>query len=351
MHPITTAALFLNMPNQLWAWALLTGSMFMLGAVGVALVIRCVRAPGDVRRAASCGGCGHEIVDVATGVCPECGGNLLRCGVMTPRGALRMRGSPWMIIAGWTLAIAAIALPSTTYLDMVLIATRRAQQSALPTAPVMKWNGMIQEPSQIFGAPMIAELSSQNDDEKGPFNMIKARFDVDITINEWNSSGAGTITLKLANSSTPRGTLVVHADTKTATLTDVDDKEIASDLLIEEKTILQWLALADLDIDDRRVQRGAQDVLKMIETTLETPLNSESRLARRMIQTIGRQVDMPELSIQTNGVSQMRTTPVAALATPSIRWPWILAIATIASVYIIGIILLIALRNRTLRAV
>ncbi|MCA9278013.1 MAG: hypothetical protein H6815_04405 [Phycisphaeraceae bacterium] len=110
----------------------ITGALFLVLA-GAALIVRCLFAPVSIKRAPTCGGCGYELSDVSAGVCPECGGSFLRCGVVTPRGVVRMRGSAWMIVVGWTLIVCAIAGPGIGYIRMLDL---QAKAAAAPVTPI-----------------------------------------------------------------------------------------------------------------------------------------------------------------------------------------------------------------------
>lgn len=50
----------------------------------------------------ACGRCGYLIADLGQGVCPECGGHLAEVGVLTRQCMLRMRGSYFGLIIGWS---------------------------------------------------------------------------------------------------------------------------------------------------------------------------------------------------------------------------------------------------------
>ena len=105
-----------NTNGAWWVWAVTITGMMLLMVVGVSLILRCLFAPMSIKRAPTCGGCGHELVDLGAGVCPECGGNLLRCGVVTPKGAVRMRGSAWMVMIGWTLVVLSMVAPGSAFI-------------------------------------------------------------------------------------------------------------------------------------------------------------------------------------------------------------------------------------------
>ncbi len=85
--------------------------LIVLGALGVALISRCVVAPAWMRRGAGCAGCGYELTALGDGRCPECGATLLKVGVTTPRLAVRIRGSMFLLFSGWTLLSVAVMLP------------------------------------------------------------------------------------------------------------------------------------------------------------------------------------------------------------------------------------------------
>jgi hypothetical protein len=80
-------------------------------ALGVVLIRRGVSAPEWMRRGACCGGCGYELTALGEGRCPECGAALVKVGVSTPRMALRLRGSMFLLVMGWTLSAAAGSVP------------------------------------------------------------------------------------------------------------------------------------------------------------------------------------------------------------------------------------------------
>ena len=85
--------------------------LVVVGALGVALIVRCVTAPAWMRRGAACAGCGYELTALGDGRCPECGASLVKVGVTTPRLAVRIRGSMFMLFSGWTLLSVAVVVP------------------------------------------------------------------------------------------------------------------------------------------------------------------------------------------------------------------------------------------------
>lgn len=80
-------------------------------ALGVVLVRRSVAAPEWMRRGASCGGCGYELSSMGDGRCPECGGALVKVGVTTPTMAMRLRGSGYLLVMGWTIIVVMACVP------------------------------------------------------------------------------------------------------------------------------------------------------------------------------------------------------------------------------------------------
>ena len=82
-----------------------------LAGLGVVLLIRSTSSPHWMSGGASCGGCGYSIEQIIDGRCPECGASLVHVGVLTPRAAIRLRGSAFLLVTGWTLVITMSALP------------------------------------------------------------------------------------------------------------------------------------------------------------------------------------------------------------------------------------------------
>ncbi|GAB5497463.1 MAG: hypothetical protein Phyf2KO_25430 [Phycisphaerales bacterium] len=97
-------------------FAILYGVMWIpmlvaLTALGVVLVLRSVRAPSWFKGGATCGGCGYGLKGTTSDRCPECGGMLLRVGIITPRMMTRLRGGGYLLFMGWTLVVVGCATP------------------------------------------------------------------------------------------------------------------------------------------------------------------------------------------------------------------------------------------------
>lgn len=82
-----------------------------LVALGVVLVLRSVRAPSWVKSGATCGGCGYGLKGTASDRCPECGGILVKVGIVTPRMLAQLRGGGYLLFMGWTLIVVGGATP------------------------------------------------------------------------------------------------------------------------------------------------------------------------------------------------------------------------------------------------
>lgn len=106
-------------------WVPVVGALFGLGVV---LVVRSTLAPMWMRRRSSCGGCGYELESLGAGVCPECGASLLRVGVASPRMAVRLRSSAFLLVVGWTLMASMVTLP---VLGAAMLIAQNANRSGM----------------------------------------------------------------------------------------------------------------------------------------------------------------------------------------------------------------------------
>lgn len=74
--------------------------LFVILAIGS--IARAVFIPAGVARRPACGGCGHECAEPLTDRCNECGGRLVKVGLVTPALAVRLRGGLASALIGWT---------------------------------------------------------------------------------------------------------------------------------------------------------------------------------------------------------------------------------------------------------
>lgn len=128
-------------------WLPVIGVLFGLGVV---LLARSVTAPMWMRRRASCGGCGYELESLGAGVCPECGASLIRVGVATPRMAVRLRGSGFLLVIGWTLIVTMATLPILGF--GIRLAQSASQRAMMPgTTETVRTLQANLEPSTFAG--------------------------------------------------------------------------------------------------------------------------------------------------------------------------------------------------------
>ncbi|MCC6907768.1 MAG: hypothetical protein IT430_07500 [Phycisphaerales bacterium] len=102
------------MPKEIVLFLLPQASFWAIVAALIVLslgaVLRAVCTPKFDRGAARCGQCRHEIIDVTSGICPECGGRLVSVGLHSRRSYLQSRGSLPGLIFAWSVLFLTVGL-------------------------------------------------------------------------------------------------------------------------------------------------------------------------------------------------------------------------------------------------
>jgi len=115
------------------ALAMLAGlSILLIAGVAVAMMAR--RRPDRRVTQPICGECGYAVEGLPTFTCPECGSDLRKVGIITPRRASRRLGAVGAAVR-WTLTLAVAATLITVVLAATLLPNRVIKHSRYTLTP------------------------------------------------------------------------------------------------------------------------------------------------------------------------------------------------------------------------
>lgn len=95
-------------------------------------VCRAIFAPIGTHKGAGCGSCGYELASLQSGRCCECGADLLKSGVTTRRGIIRVRGSLYAALLGWSYIAFTIAVIVLYSINTLMVAPAPVQRPIHP---------------------------------------------------------------------------------------------------------------------------------------------------------------------------------------------------------------------------
>lgn len=250
------------MPLEYWLGSA-PGLLFIL--LGIVVIVRAVWTPSDVRRGASCGGCGHAVTDVSTGRCNECGGLLTRVGIVAPAAAIRLRSSLGLATLAWTGMCLACGYLGTVWIEqMRQISAYSSQQSMSSSSTSFNY-----EPSKFAaerGRPSV---------DVSPLD-----FRIVVTVDkemDGTKVVGGEMTMTLRRNGTGTWAIAKFPLTKkTFTVLDQDEKEIAKGETFELEHAEKLYKAAGLNVTDDLVRVSLPDVVKLANRGRADPESLDS---------------------------------------------------------------------------
>lgn len=250
------------MPLEYWLGSA-PGLLFIL--LGIVVIVRAVWTPSDVRRGASCGGCGHAVTDVSTGRCNECGGLLTRVGIVTPAAAIRLRSSLGLATLAWTGMCLACGYLGTVWIEqMRQISAYSSQQSMSSSSSSFNY-----VPSTIGTVP-----------RNGPVDLSSLDFRIVVEVDkemDGTKVVGGELTMTVRRNGTGTWAIAKFPLTKkTFTVLDQDEKEIAKGETFELEHAEQLYKAAGLNPTDELIKVSLPDVVKLANRGRADPDSLES---------------------------------------------------------------------------
>ena len=114
--------------NLFPAWMMYAPSALFL-LLAVAVILRSLFVPSDLRRQPCCGACGHPTTEPLGERCNECGAFLARAGVVTPVLVARLRGFLPLALIAWTAVCGMLSVHGYSF-------ARQAAWNAAQVRPV-----------------------------------------------------------------------------------------------------------------------------------------------------------------------------------------------------------------------
>lgn len=313
---------------QSWSWAIVPPPYvigpLILALIGLALVRRAAFVPRWMTSGAACGACGYEIATLARERCPECGADLVKVGIVTPRMGVRLRGSFAMLIIGWTLAIVAIAWPPAAMLQQKAIMN---QLNSGAYAAQFKTNTLYTR----IGSDYVD--AGGNVLPAGPRFSFRLAFDI-ITDGLGNTE-SGTVRIVLIGPNNQSAEVTIDISAATWDMNDDTSKTVRSGVLpFVSEDARQLIALAGIDVDELRTGTEADMLTDLVRGVMSDPSRYDSF------------VDLSSMSASGSSSSSPYTSAIASI---SIWTKAAIATGVSAAVlYVAGLIWLSIRRSRLL---
>lgn len=309
-------------------------------ALGVVLIRRGVSAPEWMRRGACCGGCGYELSSVGEGRCPECGAALIKVGVSTPRMAVRLRGSVFLLVMGWTLAAGSGAAPVVGTIGWL---ASMAQMNQLMGAGVAGTTGPCTMSCILNPSPLGSRLSAV--DVEPETYSIEFAADMVTDINDTVLSG--TLELEFVDSPVPAVVSLSLPD-MTWTMTDESGSVLQEGKALGTGDAMTIYRAAGLDVtNESTIEELAYLSTAVADFVYSPEWDSDGLfLAENPLVASNRDTDW-----SASGVAQS----AAMWSNGVTNWFGVWEIAMVASilvagvVYIIGLVFFIRMRMKMMR--
>lgn len=218
---------------------MITGVLTILGfVIAVALAImavwRAVVPPSGTPRTAGCGSCGYELGTTAAGRCPECGADLLRCGITTRSAAVRLASSLPAALTGWTFIVLSIAVVILQIVSVVGLTQSVA-------------SGMNYTSNHIFAPVPPANPNPAPGSAAVPNTDFRLTINIDIVGTIGQPATSGDITLELTANNAAATFTFADASTNDWVLTDGAGATLASGRNIRSDDVLDAFRAVGLD--------------------------------------------------------------------------------------------------------
>ncbi len=315
------------------SWAMWLPVLGILFAVGVVLVLRSVSAPGWMRRGAACGGCGYELVAMGEERCPECGASLLRVGVSTPRMAVRLRGSGFLLVCGWTL-VAVIGSMPVVGVAGSMAATAQMNQ-------MMGAGGGGASTGTIDDMLRPSQMSSTGNLGTRDPESYRIALHADLTTDATSSVAAGTLTLDFRGAGADVSVEIDLADLSWS-LTNASGDEIDGGAAFDADASARVYQAAGLDMDRASTSEESAYLSEYVLDLVSDPQGFANFPASwdKPLASQGASTGWRPAGLGASGAGGFPLWGVVMAA----------GLGLGGLVYIVGLVLLVRKRNRMLRA-
>lgn len=315
-------------------------ALFLL--LAVAVILRSLFVPSDMRRQPCCGACGHPTTEPLGERCNECGAMLARSGVVTPVLVARLRGFLPLALIAWTAVCGMLGTHGLTL-------ARQAAWNAAQVRPVAA-----STKAQATPINLEMELEPQKwqnglvrvDESKLNFR-IHAILDAKVK-NGVTESGSLEITIR-KNGTPSRSTTTITIPSGAYTTTDREATSKAEGEKFGAEEAKAAVALAGVDAEYKLLGSTYRDLAAMAQAAIVDPEGIESMYSGGM----GNQIAGSLSARSISGGSRF----AAAWAPTRPKEPWEMrevqiGAGVMAIVYVAGLVLITWRHRRitTLRA-
>jgi hypothetical protein len=291
------------------------GCLFPL--IGLAIVAGCILnvlyaiMPATKPTHPSCGRCGYAIAGLTSTHCPECGAEIAKVGVSTRALATRLRGGLPAALVGWTVLCIFFA-----FMLFVLIGVSRGAGRPVAAPPSWQtWTTTLSPGSMSFESVDVATTTAVSGATGPPQIILSLRL---------NDQSVWTMDLDGA-----AGTYVVR---------DPDDREVIAESPWVPGSVLAFFQRAGLA--GATIPVEATELERIIDLLLLSPNNQISWMNLRQFAS-----GPPRFSMPAAATTTAAPQPISLFA---VLWPPLL-MAAVALVWVVGVCLIPARRQRLLK--
>jgi hypothetical protein len=255
-----------------------------IAAIGAAVIVviaalaRAVFLPGDVRRQACCGGCGHPVGATPGAACAECGGAFGKVGIITPGMALRLRGGLGVAVLAWSIVCTLVAAP------FFEVAKKMQGQDAVGQAKIV--SSLFQATFQPHRWDMSTFGSYTSQYQRTAINESQAlEFRIECNAERIADSVTGVvygrkITLDVKrNGARAAARLEIDPVDRTWKLHNTSGQVIRTGESIDDALIREWFLCAEIDVEGKLVAVTLRDALWLANVAMDDPDALESRVS------------------------------------------------------------------------
>lgn len=313
-------------------------SIFMLAYLGAFMalciveLVRAVTLPPGVGEHPACGGCGYQVVDFPEGGrCPECGAFLIKAGLLTRRAAMRYRGTTYGLIVGWTSLVLIVAVPIGAMVFSLLQASSPSMWMGGPT-------GMTK--TQSFAPPQTWDADLGQYVASAPY---RVDFDMDVTIDNFQTATAGTIEIALRVGEQKAATAVITINDYIE-LRSSEGEVIGEFSMFDDDTALALYEAAGLDTTSQAIVDEAKALAVLVQRAQTTPTYFEQAgMMWNAAGTTGAPVFSPQAGQSSYSTASTGNDGMVRMLVVMGTY-----VALFVVVYVIGLVLLIRRRRRLL---
>lgn len=242
--------------------AIVVGCGILLVALSVTVILRALLPPPGIKgKAAHCGACDYQIVDTATGRCPECGVDLVRVGLMTGRLAVRYRASTFGLVAAWTLLCMVVGWPVGGFTFALFTSWGWTQVAA--GGPFTSFTK-----THTFAPPQTWDEETNQYTTSAEYRVV---FDLNVTQNSWATPTAGRIQAVIEVGGEQQAMIELDLDETVYRIFDADGKVVDRMNYTTGTTGADVFEAAGLDVSDQGVRSDADAFITLFESSVSQP--------------------------------------------------------------------------------